>query len=576
MNSNTNSIIYNQTSLNNNTEEKIIDMNYNNNKLLKSPIKCVIDNNNNIDYLKYYNNYNIKKVEEYNKEYEDCNKDKQQKVAITDKEISECGSSKEHNNNNIDLVTYIMNNGSSKNSDYSSLNSNSNNDNYNYLSNNNYYSYVQDLLLEYSLDGESYVEERNFNNQLGEAFELLNYSIFNIKDKITTNKIDLDKVRDDFNTDIMNKVNKITTELESININKSLITDCIGVKSNESFLVKFIFNNNLNNIITINSDLLLKYPTSKLYKLVFLGYYNNKVKMLSINNIEKFNKCNNINDINKENNNENKTDKYNILNNKEKLPVNNYINNNKQINSNCFNSTLASVNTSNNLSKISYNNTNKNQTKQLNVKNTNIVNNKNKIDNSLTSNNIINVNNNTTNNNLISSCINNTTNIISDPITLPTTNNITDEINKTNNNTISNNQKINIYRDYTIFNLLIYYIRNNENLPFFDNKEQEALFYQELDYWNIPLKHNLSNDKLFSFDSDWCASTLLLNKNCNKIEKHDGQHGIVFLKQQLNAYMNYIEFKVNIRVPSSGTSHLFIGLIDKKFHKKEYLSKFYL
>ncbi len=57
------------------------------------------------------------------------------------------------------------------------------------------------------------------------------------------------------------------------------------------------------------------------------------------------------------------------------------------------------------------------------------------------------------------------------------------------------------------------------------------------------------------------------------VEKHDGQHGIVFTKNQLDQDNEYIEFKVNIKIPSSGSSHLFLGLVNKAKYKTEYLSK---
>ena len=76
------------------------------------------------------------------------------------------------------------------------------------------------------------------------------------------------------------------------------------------------------------------------------------------------------------------------------------------------------------------------------------------------------------------------------------------------------------------------------------------------------------------FDHEWCANTLLLEKNNLIVEKHDGQHGIVFTKNVLDQDNEYIEFKVNIKIPSSGSSHLFLGLVNKAKYKTEFLSKF--
>lgn len=77
----------------------------------------------------------------------------------------------------------------------------------------------------------------------------------------------------------------------------------------------------------------------------------------------------------------------------------------------------------------------------------------------------------------------------------------------------------------------------------------------------------------YQFDPDWCASTLILEKNNFVVEKHDGQHGIVFAKMKINETNSYIQFKTTIKIPSSGSSHLFLGLVDKSKYKPEFLSK---
>lgn len=128
-----------------------------------------------------------------------------------------------------------------------------------------------------------------------------------------------------------------------------------------------------------------------------------------------------------------------------------------------------------------------------------------------------------------------------------------------------------VEREVKPFTNMIYYLRNNL-LPYFTDKNDETKFIQELEFWNITYKK--PNDfHLFYFDPDWCASTLLLEKNSSIVEKHDGQHGIVFTKQKLDHEICYIEFKINIKIASSGTSHLFLGLVDKSKYKPEFLSK---
>ena len=89
------------------------------------------------------------------------------------------------------------------------------------------------------------------------------------------------------------------------------------------------------------------------------------------------------------------------------------------------------------------------------------------------------------------------------------------------------------------------------------------------------LKLNIKNSLVFlpnKFDRDWCASTLIYSEE-NYIEKQDGQHGIVFLKNPLHEINEYVEFLVKIKIASHCSSHIFIGVLDKTKYKKEYLSK---
>jgi hypothetical protein len=79
--------------------------------------------------------------------------------------------------------------------------------------------------------------------------------------------------------------------------------------------------------------------------------------------------------------------------------------------------------------------------------------------------------------------------------------------------------------------------------------------------------------KLLVFDEQWCAKTLKLTGNNTIIEKNNSTHGIVFTKLQLNQYHPYIEFKIDMKVASCGSSHLFIGVLDKSKYVTENLSK---
>ena len=83
------------------------------------------------------------------------------------------------------------------------------------------------------------------------------------------------------------------------------------------------------------------------------------------------------------------------------------------------------------------------------------------------------------------------------------------------------------------------------------------------------------NPNEFQFDPNWCAEVLTIEHNNTSVKKQNLQHGIVFVKQALDLYSPYIEFKVNINIPWKGKSHLFIGLVDKSKYKFEHLASKY-
>lgn len=56
------------------------------------------------------------------------------------------------------------------------------------------------------------------------------------------------------------------------------------------------------------------------------------------------------------------------------------------------------------------------------------------------------------------------------------------------------------------------------------------------------------------------------------IDKQNNTHGIVFTKIQLNRNYPYIEFQVDMKIPSTGSSHLFVGVLDKSLYTIENLT----
>lgn len=58
--------------------------------------------------------------------------------------------------------------------------------------------------------------------------------------------------------------------------------------------------------------------------------------------------------------------------------------------------------------------------------------------------------------------------------------------------------------------------------PIFNEKTAELAFYEELEFWQIPIKDH-ENNKIktqLQFDFDWCANTLILEQNNTIVKKH--------------------------------------------------------
>ena len=137
--------------------------------------------------------------------------------------------------------------------------------------------------------------------------------------------------------------------------------------------------------------------------------------------------------------------------------------------------------------------------------------------------------------------------------------------------------KVFIDREGPPFINLVNFLRSGK-FPLVQSKEEEAKFYDELDFWKIPIfegskfYNNISIENItneFQFDPDWCAKGLNLERNNTKVRKQNPQHGVVFCKQPLDIYYSYIEFKVSVINYWKGKSYLFLGLVDKSKYKFE-------
>ena len=130
--------------------------------------------------------------------------------------------------------------------------------------------------------------------------------------------------------------------------------------------------------------------------------------------------------------------------------------------------------------------------------------------------------------------------------------------------------RIFIDRDGEAFCMMISYLRTGK-IPMFADKTQENLFYEELDYWQIPVKMPAEAEEFPEFDPLWCASTLRLESNSLIVRKHGPQHGVVFCKRALDNKTRYIEFKVIMNPPIRSRSSLFVGLVDRSRYRPEQL-----
>ena len=138
----------------------------------------------------------------------------------------------------------------------------------------------------------------------------------------------------------------------------------------------------------------------------------------------------------------------------------------------------------------------------------------------------------------------------------------------------THNGRVFIDRDGRIFQYVLSYLRNGTLPPFDENDSLKESFYNELDYWQIPLTDiNVHNKSPFIFDTEWCAETLSIDVNAlNKVvNKNHIKHGIIFCSPVMDDVNSYVEFKVNITIPYKGKSLLFVGLVDKSKYKYENL-----
>lgn len=57
-------------------------------------------------------------------------------------------------------------------------------------------------------------------------------------------------------------------------------------------------------------------------------------------------------------------------------------------------------------------------------------------------------------------------------------------------------------------------------MPIFRDKTEESNYFEELEFWQIPYKDESYNKTQNEFDSEWYASTLILEYNNTTVKKH--------------------------------------------------------
>ena len=132
------------------------------------------------------------------------------------------------------------------------------------------------------------------------------------------------------------------------------------------------------------------------------------------------------------------------------------------------------------------------------------------------------------------------------------------------------NNRIFIDRDGQTFKNILYFLRNDKTPKFKSNKEKK-LFYEELNYWLIPISKPIP-PSVFTFDPEWCAETLNIVGNDKKtISKNTEIHGIVFCNPPMDEEHSYVEFNLKIEIPCKGKSLLFLGLVKRADYRHEQL-----
>ena len=129
--------------------------------------------------------------------------------------------------------------------------------------------------------------------------------------------------------------------------------------------------------------------------------------------------------------------------------------------------------------------------------------------------------------------------------------------------------KIFIDREPQNFKNLIYYLENYK-LPNFKNKSEEKKFFNEINFWKIPM--NISSKNILKFNPMFCPYFFAIDKKCQILSKLNFSKGIVLLNKKLTALTPYIEFSVHINFPNR-EKKILLALVDENKIEKVDLNK---
>lgn len=455
-------------------------------------------------------------------------------------------------------------------------------------------TYRNIMLNDYSSSEEDYVdvEDSNFTTKLNEAFDFMNFYIVKENKHVKNYKTQVKRQKASVSKEFDKLITDYKFEINQFHINDNLIKQSLLFKSKD--IINFCFKENKN--LAVSMKLVNQYQDSKLCKSLKRVMHSNNTEGDKTNDFLAKSVS-----TNRDRDREMETEKEKFKKNYEKRERENLdeiakekLNKFERLKKSMYSVASNGVNLIKNDLQLNANN--KPNSKQIvtqlrldnNLKNPNKEYHEPYNVNNLTSskeNRYLNERRDSKNNlekmNKIVKVVNNnqikSNNI---PNSDSNSNNIFQYTNKFHNSLLYKDGIIYCSRDFKAFHYMISFFRSE--IIQFDSIQDEQLLLDELKYWEIVqsneskrLKLNIKNSLVFlpnKFDRDWCASTLIYSEE-NYIEKQDGQHGIVFLKNPLHEINEYVEFLVKIKIASHCSSHIFIGVLDKTKYKKEYLSK---